>query len=161
MLTKTKASFKTEHLPKRSFAYIRNVGPYMGDSKLFQRLFNEVIAWLEGKNLLLPTAECISMYHDDPQTVPQAQQRISVGFTVPEGTEGEGNIEVMEIPEGKFFIGSFEILPDEYGEAWGELMQKMTEKKLIVGGPMYESYKNDPKNHPEGKHLVDICTAVL
>ena len=161
METKTRATFKTVELPKRTFAHVRNVGPYQGDAQLFARLFNEVTTWLMPKNLLLPTSECISMYHDDPETVPVEQQRISVGFTVPQGTEGEGNIQIMEVPASKYFIGSFEILPHEYGQAWGEVMEEIGKNKLSIGGPMYESYKNDPKTHPEGKHLVDICVSVL
>ena len=100
MKTKIAATFKTVELPNRTLAYVRNVGPYMGDTKLFERLFNEIIGWLAPKNLLLPSAECLSIYHDDPETVPQEQQRISVGFTVPEVTEGEGNIQIMKIPAG-------------------------------------------------------------
>ena len=161
MDTKIAATFKIVELPERTFAFIRNVGPYQGNTELFGRLFNEVVGWMTPKNLMLPTSECLSMYHDDPETVPAAEQRISVGFTVPEGTKGEGNIQIMKIPAGKFFIGSFEIFANEYGQAWEEVMKYVAENKLNVGGPMYESYKNDPKTHPEGKHVVDICVAVL
>ena len=161
METKLAVKFKTVELPNRTLAYIRNVGPYMGDSKLFERLFNEVIGWLTPKQLLLPASECMSMYHDDPESVPVDQQRISVGFTVPEGTQEEGNIKIMEIPAGKFIVGEFEILPNEYGQAWGEVMKQLNENNLTVAGVMYESYKNEPKQHPEGRHVVDICVAVL
>jgi AraC family transcriptional regulator len=161
METKITAKFKTIELPKRTFAYVRNVGPYMGDTELFERLFNEVIACLAPKNLLSPSSECLSMYHDDPESVPAEQQRISVGFIVPEGTQGEGNVEIMEIAESKFFVGAFEIFPNEYGQAWGEVTKHLNKNNLTETGVMYESYKNDPNQHPEGKHVVDICLAVL
>lgn len=160
METKTAATFRIAELHQRSLAYIRNVGPYKGDATLFARLFNEVITWLAPQQLLQPSSECITVYHDDPEYVPVAQQRISAGFTVPEGTQGGGNIKIMEIPAGKFLIGGFEILPDEYGQAWGEVMQQLVENKLKGTGVMYESYKNDSKQHPEGKLIVDICVAV-
>jgi AraC family transcriptional regulator len=161
MENKLATTFKTVELPKRTFAYIRNVGPYMGDTKLFERLFNEVIGYLSPNQLLSPTSECISLYHDDPESVPVDQQRISVGFTVAKGTQGEGNIQIMELPASKFFVGEFEIFPNEYGQAWGEVVKQLKENNMTVAGMMYESYKNDPKQHPEGKHVVDICTAVI
>ena len=161
METKTLATFKTVDLPKRTLAYVRNVGPYQGDTKLFEKLFNEVSSWLMSKDLLIPHAECISIYHDDLETVPVEKQRISVGFTVPEGTIGEGNIKIMEIPAGKFFTGTFEIFPNEYGMAWEELMTELYKSNLKLGEFMYESYKNDPNEHPEGKHITDICVSVL
>ena len=160
METKSVTAFKTIEMPTRTLAYVHNVGPYKDNTELFGKLFNEVIAWLTPRQLLLPSAECITMYHDDPETVPLEQQRISAGFTVPEGTQGEGNIQIMEIPAGKYLIGSFEILSSEYEFAWGEVMQQMNESNLIPTGTMYESYKNDPRQHPEGKHVVDICVAV-
>ena len=133
----------------------------MGDSKLFERLFNKVVAWLTAKRLFQTTAECISIYHDDPESVPIEEQRISVGFTVVEGAEGDGDIQIMDIPAGKYFIGSFEILPSEYGQAWLEVMSELNKNRLTISGVMYESYKNDPNIHPEGRHIVDICTAVI
>ena len=160
MITKIASTFKIVELPKRTFAYVRNVGPYKGDTELFGRLFNKVINWMKPKGLLLPTSECISIYHDDPDTVPVNEQRISVGFTVPENTVGEGDIKIMEIPKGKFIVGSFEILPQEYGDAWKELYSYIVENNLTPDKIMYESYKNDPHEHPEGKHLVDICVGL-
>ena len=160
MDTQIAATFKTVQLPKRTFAYVRNVGPYKGDTELFARLFKEVTDFLMPKNLMTPSSECLTIYHDDPETVPQEDQRISVGFTVPEGTLGSGNVEIMEIPAGKFLIGAFEIFASEYGQAWGETMSYMGQNNLVPAGPMYESYKNDPKTHPEGKHVVDICVTL-
>ena len=161
METIVASKFKTVKLPKRTFAYIRNVGPYQGNQELFAHLFGQVVQYLMPRNLLIPGEECISMYHDNPDRVPESEQRISVGFTVPEGTKGEGAIQVMEIPAGKFFVGSFEIRAEEYGQAWDEFMSELMEEGLIMGNIAYESYKNDPKTHPENKHIVEICVSVF
>lgn len=161
MTTQT-AKLSLQTLPKRYFAYIRHVGPYMGDAALFGRLFHQVMDWLNDKNLMHPHMEAISIYHDHPEEVLPENQRISVGFTIPKAMEGEGDIQIMEIPAGKYAVGSFEVLPSEYGQAWEEMMHCLQEEKLLPsGGPMYESYKNEPEEHPEGKHLVDICIAIV
>lgn len=150
------------HLPKRTLAYIRNVGPYMGDTQLFGKLFMKVLISMEARGLMRPDTEAITVYHDDPKTTPPKEQRISVGFTVPEGTAPEAGIEILELPESNYVVGAFEIHPDEYGDAWARTMSYIEENGLTPsGGPMFESYKNDPKTHEDGKHIVEICIAVV
>lgn len=149
------------HLPERTLAYVRNVGPYAGDAALFERLFGRVMESLGPRNLMGPDTQAITVYHDDPESVPVEEQRISVGFTVPEGTKPDGDVEVLILPESDYVVGSFELLPHEYGRAWTDTYAYMGEHGYTPsGGPMYESYKNEPSQHPEGKHLVDICVAV-
>ena len=104
--------------------------------------------------------ESITIYHDDSEK-PEKDQRISVGITVPEGTTVDGDINIMEIPAGKYLVGEFEIFPNQYGEAWTETFSYLNENNLMpVTEPMYESYLNEPGKHPEGKHLVNICIAL-
>ncbi len=148
-------------LPMRTLAFVRNVGPYAGDAALFERLFGRVVASLSKRNLMGPDSQAITVYHDDPESVPADEQRISVGFSVPEGTTPDGDVQVMTLPESDYVVGSFELLPHEYGRAWTDTYAYMGEHAFTPsGGPMYEAYKNDPREHPEGKHLVDICVAV-
>lgn len=134
----------------------------MGDTVLFERLFSQVFEWLQEKDLLQPDVESISVYHDDPDKVPAEEQRISVGFTVPVGSKEEGPIKMMDLPAGKYLVGSFEINQDGYREAWEDLFEFMDDHHLKAAstGLMYESYKNDPYEHPEGKQIVDICVAL-
>ena len=147
--------------PERTFAYIRNVGPYMGDQALFTRLFSKVVHWARVKNLMRPELETITIYHDDPEAVPAENQRISVGVTVPDSTKPDGDIQIMQIPPGDFVVGSFEIDPEDYGLAWQHVIEWIINQKMdFLLEPMYESYRNNPRKHPEGKHLVDICVPI-
>ncbi len=159
--TTLEATYKEVALPKKFLVFARHVGPYQGDTKLFERLFNQVLAWIKKNNLFNAGMEAISVYHDDPESVPVREQRISVGFTIDHEVEGSEGIQVMELPAGKYLIASFEIAPSEYGEAWELAMSHLFEHGMKpADGPMYESYKNDPSTHPQGKHLVDICIAL-
>lgn len=162
MAMTTLGAFTVTRFPKRTLAFVGHTGPYMNNPALFEELFSKVLAWAAPKGLLEgPGVESISIYHDDPEKVPPAKQRISVGFTVPAGAPAEGEIRMMEIPAGHYAVGSFEIFPDQYGAAWEEMMGFIRDENLSpAAGPMYESYKNDPRRHPEGKHLVDICVAL-
>lgn len=147
--------------PKRKLAYVSHTGPYKGDTALFGRLFTKVLSWAEPKGVMNdPTMETITVYHDS-NAVPEEKQRISVGYTVPADTTVDGEIKAMDLPEHSFLVGSFEILPHEYGEAWGYMFDYVREKELKPSyNLMYESYQNDPSSHPEGKHIVDICIAL-
>ena len=154
------STIKKVILPRRIFAYVNHTGPYMGDSALFERLFTQVMKWTSENGLMQEGAEAITIYHDDPETTPPEAQRISVGFTIPEQIAPDGDIQIMPIQEGNFVVGSFEIFPNEYEEAWNQVYEYIKNEKIHPLDLMYESYRNDPKNHPEGKHIVDICIAV-
>lgn len=149
---------KKVKMPTRYLACVRHVGPYKNNPELFGNLFKKVQNWANPQGLMQKQdVEAISIYYDDPDRVPEDQQRIAVGFTVPEGTQPEGEIEIIEMPKGNYVLGSFEIDPEEYQEAWDTVFDFIREENLIYEQePMYESYKNDPSEHPEGKHLVDI-----
>jgi AraC family transcriptional regulator len=156
-----KPIFNIVDFPKRNLAYVRHVGPYKGNPKLFEELFNMVIGWLYSKDLIKNDMEAITAYHDNPDSVPENEQRISVGFTVTEDINPEGEIQIMNIPEGTYLVGSFEIFQQDYEKAWNETFDYIEKNNLIqIDGPMYESYRNDPNKHPEGMHLVDICIPI-
>lgn len=159
-MTETTLNITRVRMPSRTLAYVRNIGPYKGNTELFEKLFGHVTNSLAKRNLIGPDMEAITVYHDDPEAVAPEKQRISVGFTVPAGTQPDRDVQIMGLPEGDFVVGSFEILPTEYGEAWMNTFAFMGEEGLQPTGLMYESYRNNPHNHPEGRHLVDICVAV-
>ncbi|NER17413.1 AraC family transcriptional regulator [Spongiivirga citrea] len=148
-------------LPKHTVAYISHTGPYKGDTELFGNLFNKVMEWAAPKGILQnPHTQSVSIYQDE-KNIPEDQQTIKVGFTVPEDTETEGPIKKMELPGGEYVVGSFELDPSEYGDAWKEMYEFIHKNNMKpTSEVMYESYKNDPSTHPEGKHLVDICIAL-
>jgi AraC family transcriptional regulator len=149
-------------MPRRQLACVNHTGPYQNNPTLFEHLFNHVLAWVAPQGYhQIAGMEAISVYHDDPESVPPEKQRISVGFTVPVGTVGEDDIVMLDLPAGWYVKGTFEIGPTAYGEAWKEVFDYIQEQGLVpADGPMYESYRNDPHQHPEGKHLVDICVAI-
>ena len=68
----------------------------------------------------------------------------------------------MAIPGGKFAVARFELAADEYEDAWNMIFGDwlpgsgyQPDDRLC-----YELSYNNPKEHPEGKHIVDICIPV-
>jgi AraC family transcriptional regulator len=68
----------------------------------------------------------------------------------------------MIIPGGTFAVGHYEIDVHEYGEAWDKLMREYLPESGYQPDDRlcFELYLNDPEQHPEGKHIVDICEPV-
>lgn len=161
-MTTNVENIRKEKLGRRWLACVDHTGPYMQNAELFARLFNQVGSWAGPKGLMArPGMEAISVYYDDPKKVAPEKHRISVGFTVPEGTTGTEGIRIMELPEGSYVVGSFTITPAQYESSWNEVFSFMGAEGLQPApGPMYESYRNDPGKDPDGKHVVDICIRV-
>jgi len=156
-------SAEVRSLPSRTFACVHHVGPFAGDVKLFNRLFSTVMAWARPHGLVKPTqTELITIYHDDSRTTEPDKLRISVGLTVPPGTEGTENIRMREIPPGDYICAVFEIDPGQYEAAWDLVQDElMPQRSLQKGnGFTYECYLNDPLLHPQGKHRIEIRISV-
>ncbi|MCU0611961.1 MAG: GyrI-like domain-containing protein, partial [Candidatus Eisenbacteria bacterium] len=157
-------SVEVKEMPEFTVAYVRHMGPYAGDSALFERLFTQLCRWAGPRGLIqMPATRFMSVYHDDPEVTPQDKLRVSVCLTVPADTVVDGEIGKMTVPGGKFAVGHFELLGGkEYGEAWNALMGGWLPESGYQPDDRlcYELFLNDPKTHPEGKHIVDICMPV-
>jgi AraC family transcriptional regulator len=81
---------------------------------------------------------------------------------VPPSTRADGEVGRNRLPGGKYAVARFEITPDLYGAVWDAVMGGWLPESGYQPDerPCYEIYRNDPKQHPEGKHVVDICVPV-
>ena len=159
MSTVQAKSIEAKDLPAKSLAYVRHMGPYASDEKLFEKLFGSVFSWAGPRGLYKPgQSETIAVYHDNPEITEQEKLRISVGVTVPPDTSCNGEISLMEIPAGQYVCAKFEIDVSEYGAAWNAVMcDWLPQSGWQPGeGPCYECYLNDPKQHPQGKHIFEV-----
>ncbi len=158
-----KMKVEVKKLDDTTVAYLRHIGPYQGNSELFENLFTKLFKWAGPRDLLnFPETGMMSIYYDDPNLTEDSKLRLDVCITIPEDTEVDGEIGKMVVAGGKYAVGSFEINPDEYAAAWEKLMGEWLPDSGFVPDdkPCFEMYMNDPKEHPEGKHLVDIYVPV-
>jgi len=164
MITKNPLKVEVEAIPALHVAYVRHVGPYKGDAALFERLFTQLFSWAGPRGLLAaPDLKVLAVYHDDPAGTAESELRTSVCITVPATTKGEGDVKAMTIPGGTYAIAHFELDSAEYEAAWqvlygswlpGSGYQPDTKRSA------FELYLNDPREHPEHKHIVDIYLPV-
>jgi len=148
-------------LPERHVACLRHVGPYNRIGEAIERIFS----WAGPKGLIrFPETQCLAVYHDCPESVSEAELRSDACITVPKGTKVDGDVGTMRIPGGLFAVAHVEIDPSEYGEAWDRLVGEWMPENGYAsddGRLCYELYLNDPEQHPEKKHLVDLCEPIV
>jgi len=162
-MDKKQVTFEVKEMPEYEVAYVRNIGPYKGDADLFRGMFTKLMTWAGPRGLLrFPETLALCVYHDDPKITDESKLRTDVCITVPQGTEVDGEIGSMTVPGGKFVVAHFELNVDEYEEAWnmvcGEWLPDsgyQPDDRLC-----YEIARNNPDEHPQKKHVVDICVPV-
>ena len=163
MKNKEKIKVEVREMPELNVAYVRHIGPYKGDSELFQGLFDKLMKWAGPRGLLrFPETQVLSVYHDDPKITREDKLRTSVCITVPKDTAVDGEVGKMAVPGGKFAVASFEIAGDEFQDAWNMLMGGwMPESGFQPDDRLcFELFHNNPEEHPENKFVVDICVPV-
>lgn len=150
-----------EDRPALSVVYLRHVGPY-GQVAVVPRLFAALREWAIPRELFDARTRALLVAHDDPKVTEENKLRLSVCLTVPPGTKGEGEIGAMTIPGGKFAVAHFEIPPERIAEAWDVVMGEWMPSSGFQPDDRlcYEEALNDPRQHPEGKIVLDICVPV-
>ena len=151
------------NLEERSVAFISFTGNYLGNAQVFADLFNKLYSWAEPKKLIGPNTIFSSAYYDDPQVTPPDQLKLDVCMSVPEGTAVDGKIQKQVLPGGEYAVMHTELSgPEEYGPAWSAIVGwiEKSDYEVDLSRPSYEIYLNNPEEHPEKHHILDICMSV-
>lgn len=157
------ADVRVEDLAPMTVAYVRHIGPYAGDEQLFAGLFERLMKWAGPRGFLSsPNTRTLIVYHDNPEVTDQSKLRTSVCVTVPEGTPVNGEIGIMTVPGGKYAMARFEIDAEQYEQAWNAVCGEWLPDSGYQPDdrPCFELCLNDPHEHPEHKHIVEICVPV-
>ncbi|MBN2610677.1 MAG: AraC family transcriptional regulator [Bacteroidales bacterium] len=153
-------SVEVKELPKMTLAYIRHIGPYKGDEKLFERIWNKLFAWASPRGLIGgPGFKSLIIYHDDPNITEEDKLRMSVCITVPPDTKVDGEVGKMEIEAAKYGVARFELTGQQFQQAWDWVYGQWlpTSGYQPDDKPCFEMYPEEPK---DGKFIVDICVPV-
>lgn len=154
---------EVRQFPCFKVAYVRHIGPYKGDSSLFETMFGRLFAWAGPRGLLnCEDPMFLIVYHDDPNITEQDKLRISVCLRVDDGVEGEGDIGSMHLPGGEYCAARFDIRSDQFQQAWEWVCGKWLPNSGYQPDdrPCFELCLNDPSTHPEKRHVIEICVPV-
>jgi AraC family transcriptional regulator len=158
-----KFNVEVKDMPELNVVYIRHTGPYKEDSALFGRLFEKICKWAGARGLIsFPETKMLTVYHDNPDITDENNLRISVCISAPEDTQVDGEIGKMKISAGKYAIGHFKIKTNQYQDAWNAIYGDWLPGSGYQpdDGSCFELYLNDPDQHPENLHIVDIYVPV-
>lgn len=163
MLNKSQIQVEVKDMPAWSVAYVRHIGPYQGDSTLFESLFNKLMAWAAPRGLLrFPETQVLAVYYDDPEITATQKLRVDACITISPDAVVDGEIGKTVMPGGKYAVAHFELTAQEYQKAWDLVYGEWLPQSGYQPDdrPCYELYLNSPEEHPEHKHSVDICVPV-
>ena len=157
------ARVEVREIDEMQVAYVRHTGPYAGDAELFGRLWGRLMQWAGPRGLMRPPeTKMLCVYHDDPGITDEERLRLSCCITVPADTPAEGEIGRMSVGGGQYAVARFELLPDQFGDAWQAVFGGWLPRSGYqpADGAPFERYHNDCREHPEQLSIVDICVPV-
>jgi AraC family transcriptional regulator len=163
MMDKNQITVEVKEFPELHVAYLRHIGPYQGDGKLFGQLIGKLMKWAGARGLInFPNTQLLIVYHDDPKVTEDEKLRTSVCLTIPKETAVDGEFGKMTVHGGAYAVAGFELDDDEFQQAWDTVYGAWLPDSGYQPDnyPCLEIYHNDPKEHPENKHIVDICIPV-
>ena len=153
-----KSKIEVKQMPALNLIYCRHTGEF----NLIGQAYEKLMKWAGPRGLMSnPDFKTVTVYHDDPNVTDIENVRQSASIVVPENVKPEGEFGSMQLKEGNFAVGRFEIDVTQFGEAWNAMCLWVADSgyQPDEGNP-YELYHQDPETHPEKKFVLDICIPV-
>jgi AraC family transcriptional regulator len=151
-----------EDIPPLKVAYIRNVGPYQGDDKLFGKLYDQLVQWAIPRGHINEKTFRLNIYHDNPEITEKQKLRVMAAIPVTGPVNPSGSVGVTKISGGKYGVCRFLLKKEMFKKAWNwmfsvwlihsgykcdnrEIFERCISEKIINGEHFFE---------------VDICIPV-
>jgi len=151
-----------KELQDRVVACTSFTGNYIENPKIFGTLYNQLTAWAEAKGLMSETTGFISSYANNPKNTPSDQLQLDVCMNISEHTEVDGEVKKKVLPGGEYAVMHAELeSAEEYARAWEAIVEWVEKNhELDTSRPGYEIYLNNPEDHPQKHHILDICLSI-
>lgn len=150
-------TFEIKDLEPKQVVYYRMTGAYDGIGAAIGKLMQ----WAYPRGLVAEHPIVGTVYLDDPAITEKEKLQSDVFLVINRDIAVDGAIGKYTIDGGKYAVGRFEISITEYGDAWGSMCRLITEHGCqSTDGYHYEVYLNNPDEHPEKKHIIDICIPI-
>ncbi len=152
-----------KELLERQVAFVSFTGNYMGNPQIFANLFDKLCGWAGPKGLISPKSVFLSSYQDDCKITPPDELKLDLCMSIPEDTKVDGDIQKKILSGGKYAVMHTELTgSEEYGPAWDTVVEwiERSNYEVDMSRPSYEIYLNNPEEHPEKHHIIDICRSV-
>ena len=155
---------EVKQLTERNVAFVSFTGNFIGNAEVFNNLFQKLCRWAGPKGFLAGIPSFSAAYQNDVDKISAEEMTVEVCLEVPEGTEPDTGIDIKRVPGGTYVCMNVELTgTEEYKEAWKKALDWVQANKYEVdlSRPSYELYLNNPEEHPQKHHLLDICISIL
>ena len=152
-----------QELTEKHVAFVSFTGNFMGNSQVFADLFHKLCGWAGPKGFIGPNTQFLSSYPDDPNVTAPDEMRLDVCMSISEDTAVDGDVQKKTLPGGRYAVMHAELTgPEEYGLAWEKLVAWAEQNgcEVDMSRPSYEFYFNNPEEHPQKHHILDLCLSI-
>ncbi len=145
---------EVKDMPALRVAAVQHIGPYSRISEAFTALGQIAGA----ANLFGPNSTMLAIYHDDPETTPEAELRSAAGVTVEPDITLPAELAEQWIPGGRYacttHVGPYEQLPDVWARLMGGWLPESGHS--AGGGVSFEIYRNTPADTPREQLRTEL-----
>lgn len=151
---------EVKDFPETTVAYIRHIGPYKEDLKLFEKLYSKLLNWAGPRGLVNEKSIFLNVYHDNPDITDDDKLRLSVCMNIPDETNVTGETGKMVIASGKYAFARFILGDMDYRQAWDWVYSKWLPQSGFQPDDGFAFELMVGKDDNTDKHIVDICIPV-
>ena len=152
-----------KELPERWVAFISYTGNYIGNPQIFADLFKRLGAWAGVKGLITPYAVFLSAYYDDPDLTPPDKLKLDACMSIAADVQVDEDVQKKVLPGGMYAVMHCELVNSEdFETAWQRVIAWAGANgyQIDLARPSYEIYLNNPEEHPDKLHLINICLSI-
>lgn len=154
---------RTETRAPMRVAYVEQKGGFQGNGAIYDVLLDQLLTWAEPAGLwdFPAKTQIVNIYPDEP-SVPENEQRLWMGITIPDTATPPPPIRVLTLPAGTYLRGEFRVTADQFGAAWGYMYgaAPATLGATLADGLSCEIQLNDSSEDPEQKHHIILLVPV-
>ena len=151
---------KMIELESKTVIYIRLTGAY---SELdFPGTFAKLWNFVKERKLFSAGIEHLGIYYDDPKVTESAQFRSDVCLVIRKPVQPHGEIEVQEIPGGKYAVFSYQGAYSNLGMVYDAIFAEWLPSSgcELRDLPIFEKYCNDPTRTAPEKLKTEIYVPI-
>lgn len=124
--------------------------------------YQKLMRWAAPLGLLNEHTKMLTVYHDSFKVTEADKVRTEACIVFNQPVKPVGEIKLSTIEKGKFIVGSFEIVLDDFEKSWTGLFIWMNENGYKKADRnIFELYHNNFNDHPEKKAIVDFYIPVV
>ena len=119
--------------------------------------YQKLMRWAAPLGLLNENTKMITVYHDSFKVTEADKVRTDACMVLNQPVNMTGEVKLSTIEKGRFIVGSFEIITDDFEKSWTGLFIWMNENGYKKADRnIFELYHNNFNDHPEKKAIVDF-----